>query len=1020
MSSQAFASSYKKLNQEQKRAVDAIEGPVMVIAGPGTGKTQILTLRIANILRQTDTNPENILALTFTESAVFSMRRRLVEILGSDAYRVRISTFHGFANDLITRFPDSFPRIIGSRALTDVERIETIRELILSTDLVHLRPFGDNYFYVQPALSQISELKRENISPNEFEKMLQEREEAFAAIPDIYNEKGSYAGKMKGKYATQQKRMEKDRELLLLFRRYEEVLKEQRLYDWDDMLLEAIKALQRDEQLLLTLQEEHQYILADEHQDANGSQNMLLELLASFHESPNLFIVGDEKQAIFRFQGASLENFLYFTKRFPGALVVALKENYRSTQNILDSAHTLMERTEGEVKRVPLVASGQTGSGAIHLAHLSTPRVEAAYIADHVFNLLAEGVLPAEIAVLFRVNRNAEALGEALERRGVPVVIESDQNMLTDIDMRRFLTLMRALGNYGSTPELIPLLHMKFLGLSELSVARVLSRAREERLYDLIEDTAALKKLGVKDVSAFIALAKNLRSWKSALHNKGLLAGLEIVARESGFVGALVAGATPYEKLGALAGLFDAAEDVVKANADATASDLMRHLDLMEEYRLSVKAPRTVDGRPAVRLMTAHRAKGLEFAHVIIAHVNDGVWGNRRKPSFFTPLFGEGDETATLDDERRLFYVALTRAKVSILMTYALQSETGAPLLPTRFLEEIRKELITPVNTDAFQDTFSAMLSRMRVRVPAKLDKELIQKLFAEQGLSVTALNNYLTCPWRYFYANLLRVPQATNKHAAFGTAVHAALRQYFDLYKAGEDIKETGLVARFERAMREAPLPLSEIEEGLKKGEKALKSFYEARRGTFSPSGIAEFRITTFMPVAIEGLASLRLRGDLDRVELSDSGEGVVFDYKTGKRKTQKEVIGTEEVWGDYKRQMIFYALLLSRYENGKHKMREGIIEFVEPDDKGRHERYTVVPRKDEIEALEREVVRVSREIMNVDFKDVRCEDKECPWCDLRELAAGAEEKTQKRASKPSRVKKPASKRVPIVRKKK
>jgi DNA helicase II / ATP-dependent DNA helicase PcrA len=1012
-----FLTAYKRLNQEQKKAVDAIEGPVMVIAGPGTGKTQILTLRIANILRTTDTAPENILALTFTESAVFSMRRRLAEFLGSDAYRVRISTFHGFANDLIARFPDSFPRIIGSRLITDVERIEAARTLILETELAHLRPFGDNYYYVRPVLSQISELKRENISSDEYEAMLAKNKDEFTAIPDLYNEKGAYKGQMKGKYATRQKRMAKDRELLTLYRGYEELLRARRLYDYDDMLLEAIKALTKERDLLLSLQEEHQYVLADEHQDANGSQNALLELLSSFHDNPNLFIVGDEKQAIFRFQGASLENFLYFTNRYPDALVIALRENYRSTQDILDSAHALMSRSSAQIERVPLIASGQEGRGAIALAELGTPRAEAAYIAEHVANLIGEGAEPQDIAVLFRVNRSAENLAEALERKGIPVMVESDQNMLTDIDMRRFLALLRALGSYGQTPELIPALHLSFLGLDALDVARVLSQARHGALFGLISTKKSLLQLGIKNTAPFMSFAKNLRSWHSALHNKGLLAGLEIVARESGFIGELVAGPSPYEKLGALSGLFAAAEDLVRAKQDATAEDFVRHLDLMDEYRLSVKAPRTVDGKPAVRLMTAHRAKGLEFLHVVIAHANDGMWGNRREPSYFSPIHAfagtESDELTSLDDERRLFYVALTRAKISILMTYARQSETGTPLLPTRFLEEVDKELITRVETATFDAGYSPALSRLSARIPARLDRDLVQKLFAEQGLSVTALNSYLDCPWRYFYLNLLRVPQVPNKHAALGTAVHAALRQYFDLFKAGEDIGASGLCARFERVMREAPLPRGDIEEGIAKGRKALESFYEARKETLNPQAISEFRVTVFMPTDIPGLPemsgfpSLRLRGDLDRVELAGDGSATVFDYKTGRRKTRKEVFGTDETWGDYKRQIVFYALLLSRYEGGKHRMSQGVIEFVEPDEKGRHERYEIAPTDEDLERLTREIVRVAKEIMDLSFADRRCDDADCPWCELREFAALSENPAKvSRGLKPEKVK--------------
>jgi len=339
-----FLSFYKKLNPAQKKAVDTIEGPVMVIAGPGTGKTQILTLRIANILRQTDTAPEQILALTFTESGVFSMRKRLVEIIGSAGYRVRIHTFHGFANDLIREYPDAFPKIIGATHIHDVEKTDLVKELLATHGGKRLRPFGDPFFYVSSVKGAISEMKREYLAPAQFKKITAERKKAFARIPDLYNDKGKYAGTMKGKYARQNERLLRDEELAALYGRYEDALARRRRYDYDDMVVEAVRALEENSGLLLSLQEEHQYILADEHQDANRSQNRILELLASFHENPNLFVVGDEKQAIYRFQGASLENFRAFKRLYPAATVIALTENYRSTQPILDAAHSLIAR----------------------------------------------------------------------------------------------------------------------------------------------------------------------------------------------------------------------------------------------------------------------------------------------------------------------------------------------------------------------------------------------------------------------------------------------------------------------------------------------------------------------------------------------------------------------------------------------------------------------------------------------------------------------------------------------------
>src|SRR3989344_3280803 len=315
---ESFDQAYKKLNSAQREAVDIIEGPVMVIAGPGTGKTQILTLRIANILRQTDASPDSILALTFTNSGVHAMRERLVEMIGSAAYRVSLNTFHTFCNELIHDFPEEFPRIVGSHSASRVDQIRLLEEVISQSDVNLLRPYGEPFYHLFAVMSEIERLKKENLNPDDFDKFLSKLSE------------------------TDEKKTQKNRELAILYRAYETALRRAKLYDFADMIMEVARTLVRDKIFLLQLQERYQYILADEHQDANQSQNQLLELLSNFHPNPNLFIVGDEKQAIFQFQGASLDNFNYFQKLFPTAELIYLTENYRSTKIVLDAAHSLI------------------------------------------------------------------------------------------------------------------------------------------------------------------------------------------------------------------------------------------------------------------------------------------------------------------------------------------------------------------------------------------------------------------------------------------------------------------------------------------------------------------------------------------------------------------------------------------------------------------------------------------------------------------------------------------------------
>ncbi len=996
-----FSNLYGKLNAEQKKAVDTIEGPVMVIAGPGTGKTQILTLRIANILQKTDTPPDAILALTFTESAAFGVRRRLVDIVGAAGYRVHIHTFHGFANDMIARFPDSFPRIIGSRAMSDVERLSILQELVSRTTLEHLKPFGDQFFYVPSISQKIGEYKRENISVEKFAKMLTEREESFRSIPDLYHEKGAHKGAMRGKYAQTHKRLLRDRELLALYRQYEEELAERRLYDYEDMLLEAIRALEGEKELLLTVQEECQYILADEHQDANESQNKLLELLASFHDNPNLFVVGDEKQAIFRFQGASLDNFLYFKKRYSGATIVTLCNNYRSTQAILDSAHELMSHAQAhpELPRVPLSAKGahvaEMNDAAvrekIRVVSLPRPDDERAFVADEVARLVGEGVPPRDIAVLYRVNRDADGISEALARRSVQCIIESDQNVLSDVCVRKMLALLKAVSKYGSGEVLASALHIDFLELPPLAVARLLASTNKKRgegfsLYDALGDRKKLLSLGIARPAPFTALLKKLERWKIVAENDGLLAALDRIAEESGLISSVLRSHHPEEKLAAVNALFFEARQVRTANRDASIADFLVHLALLEEYHLSLSVPRASGERQGVRLMTTHRAKGLEFDHVYMIHANNGHWGNRTSREFFSPIFsGKVDDTDSEADERRLFYVALTRARLAATITLSRESESGTPALPSQFVEEIGSELVLYEEKGNIAPT----LNIGRAPVRHALDRALVRELFAEQGLSVTALNNYLSCPWKYFYRNLIRLPESPDKNLEYGTSIHRALHDFFEQWKEGNDVGIDGLLSYFNRALRTSSLNESDYAASMKKGEHALRAYYDQRHDRWDKSVLNEYKVTVFQSVEIEGLPRLRLRGDFDKIAFQGDRDVVLYDYKTGKKKSRSLMIGKEgaENWGDYKRQLVFYKLLLTLFEGGKWQMRAGTIEFIEPDEKGRIACESFEISDEEVAELVELIRRVSQEIWSMSFAGKRCEEKDCKYCELREF---------------------------------
>ncbi len=1039
-STHTFDTLYKALNAEQKKAVDAVEGPVMVIAGPGTGKTHMLTLRIANILRVTDTTPDNILALTFTESAAQSMRARLIEIIGSAAYRVHIHTFHGFCNGIIERNPDAFPRIVGSVHATDIDQIRIMEDVIDATRLPTLKPYGKKYHYVVDILSAIRELKREAITPADFGKQLSLERHTFEDIPDRYYESGRYAGRLKGKYATRAKELSKLSELLVLYRKYERELRDRGLYDYEDMIMETVAVLGENADLLLSLQERYQYILADEHQDANNGQNRLLALLASFHENPNLFVVGDEKQAIFRFQGASLENFLSFTRAYPGALVIRLAENYRSRQYVLDAAGSVIMNNAVPDERLRVVLTSarrdekrravkRGEEAAVRVFALSEPSLEPWFVAHDIREAIDRGTPPEEIAILYRDNRDKTPFATALESLGIPFAVFSDESILEDPEIEKLVALLRAV-DAPHRPELVGrAIFIDFLGIDPYDgfmLFDALMRMRKEQprgkgnspaLNDLLRARNKLEAVGIRNAEIIGDRYRQILSWSAFAKNRGLMETLERIARESGFFTHILGRPDGHEIIRKFDRLIAEFSRTVPGHRAYTLHDALRHIDTLAFYHVALKASSDEMGESGgVRLMTAHRSKGREFDRVYIVGAMDGHWGNRHRARTFRrgaliPAASDGAIEAESDiaDERRLFYVALTRARHGVNVTYAARDERGGRVLPSQFIEEIDAAHTLHVSTAALEPDLRDLKNDARISPPAPTagllatsdagmvpeDRRIfLRDLFAMRGLSVSALNNYLVCPWRYFFENLIRLPHAPNRHQLYGIAMHASMKRLFDDLRFNRRPTKRRVLEAFQLSLKRQPLSERDFADTLAKGRAALSGYFDAHRNALHRPIDTEFAVRGILlePNDIEE-DPIRLTGILDKIEIDRDAERVsgrtpvvVTDYKTGKSHSRNYIEGkTKQSTGDYKRQLVFYKLLLNRFAEGKYMMTAGEIDFVEPDERGRYRRERFEVGEEEVTELEGVIRRVTTEIRTLAFWSRRCEDPKCEYCTLR-----------------------------------
>jgi len=1018
---QTFEERYKALNAEQREAVDTLAGPVMVIAGPGTGKTEVLTMRIANILRQVadDTKnakgkkaaPERILALTFTEAGAINMRKRLTELVGQAAYRVEISTFHGFANRVIRDYPDYFPHIIGGVVITEIDQVRVLRKLIDAAPLKTLKPFGDRYYYLNNILHAIEELKRQGVTPEAFAKIAAQEKKAFYENPDLVNEKGKYAGKMKTKYDVPAKHVERNLEVAELYANYQKAILAANQYDFSDMIMYVAQALENDSALARVLQDAYDYFLVDEHQDTNDAQNKIIELLAgggggaAENDHPNLFVVGDEKQAIFRFQGASLENFHYFQKKYKNVKLISLRSNYRSTQAILDAAQGVSPRAAGG----ELVAKAGHPEAPANLVAVSAPDVEYYFIARKIKELLGAKKNPAkpeEVAVLFRDNKDAAPLARMLEKEKVPFNIESDQDVLGDEEIKKLIRILRAVEHFGRDYELAEALHVDFLDIAPMDVYKLTSYAAKQhiKLYDVLRNDAQLKQAGLTETGQTAALKffNGLSDWARAAKNRGAGDAFEMIVRDSGFLAATLNHPSATEKLAKLHALFDLLKSFIERQKNYTLTDFFTYLDLMEEHGVAIKSTETLRLSGRVRLMTAHRAKGLEFDYVFVMGAVDRKWGTRSRhesiklpPAIYRAVaaaeeaLGEDDADKNAD-ERNVFYVALTRARKEVFVTRAYTDREGKEQLPTQFIAELKEDILTPLDVAPYEKEFATRRGEIEFAAPAPKtpelkDKAFLNELFKTQGLSVTGLNNYLECPWQYFYRNLVRIPEAPNKHLSFGNAVHAALKSYFDEFDKGEDKGKAYLVRRFEEELAGEPIKEDDYEEALAKGKKSLPAFYDEYHAAWAAaSAVAGGKAMNEIRVAEIVLKDgTKVNGKLDRIEIAPTSVRVV-DYKTGKPKSRNDIEGnTASSDGNYKRQLVFYKLLLDK--EGKYNMTDGVIQFVEPDDRGKFHREEFAVQPGEVNVLEKLITDVAKEIIDLSFWDKPCTEPECKYCELR-----------------------------------
>jgi len=1021
---QKFREEYKRLNEQQKLAVDTIEGPIMVIAGPGTGKTQILAARIGKILLETDALPENILCLTYTDAGVVAMRKRLLSIIGPDAYKVNIYTFHAFCNDIIQENLSLFERNILD-PISELERIELFKKLIDDFPKNHplKRYRGDVYYEIRGLKDLFSTMKREGWAP---EMINQKITEYLTSLPtrDEYIAKRATKEFKKGDIRTdkieeEKEKMEKLRAAVSEFNNFQQLMRNRNRYDFDDMINWVLKAFEENKQLLANYQERYQYILVDEYQDTSGTQNKLVGMLISYWDKPNVFVVGDDDQSIFRFQGANVENMEAFMKKYAGLLTIVLENNYRSTQPILDISKTLIEKNNSRLINTNpglgltknLISSNKQISDLTNppvIKEYESQRQEMADIVLQVESLVTSGIPAGKIAIIYKENKYGEELAKFFTLKKITVFSKRSLNLFGIPFAQKIISIFRYLAAehdtpYGGDEMLFEILHFDFYKIPPIEIAKLSVEVADKQFSP---NKTSLRRLLYEKANA---PAKDLfdagipEGLKKASHIFERLIGeapnvtiqtlLENIVRVGGILNYIMQSREKIWLLQVLTALFDFIKEETRRSPFITLEKLVQIIDLMEDNEISIPLIQISGSDKGVNLLTTHGSKGLEFEYVFFAGCNASFWEKKRNPGrgYKMPdtIFSAVTKTTEEEELRRLFYVAITRAEKYLAVSYARFRNDGKELEPSMFIAEILDKHALPVEKvsipiDMLMDFESLQFSETAPEIE-KIEADFLTQIIDKFVMSLTALNNYLKCPLEFYFKNLIRIPSPKNEASEFGSSVHYALQKLFEKMKADPKQKfpsKDEMLQDFNWFMhrhRES-FTREAFERRIEYGIEVLGNYYDKYINTWNKIAVVEINIRNVI------VKDVPIKGKLDKLEFNGKEVNVV-DYKTGDIEKAKDKLkppdDKQSDGGDYWRQAVFYKILVDNYKQKDWRVTSTEFDFIEPDKKKEYQKVKINIAPEDITTVTQQITSTWQKIQDREFY-TGCGKPDCHWCNF------------------------------------
>ncbi|MBI3620211.1 ATP-dependent helicase [Candidatus Roizmanbacteria bacterium] len=883
------------LNSQQKEAIKYTAGPLLIIAGAGTGKTTILVDKIKSIIHRNLAKPEEILALTFTEKAAREMETRVDEAMPYGLFQMWISTFHSFADQILRIEASHIGLSRNYKLMTEAESILFVRKNFFLFKLKYFRPLGNPHKFLADLLRHFSRLKDEDIGPTEYERWVRSFARQKKMIKDEH---------------------EKYEELAHAYRRYEDLKAKAGVLDFSDLVSSILKLFRLRPHLLSRYQKCFSYILVDEFQDTNIAQYALIKLLCPSTTNPHLTVVGDDSQAIYKFRGASVSNIMTFMKDYPRAKQITIRRNYRSPQTILDASYRLIKMNDPDTLEAKLgiskslVSERKGTTDDTVFQHFQTGDQEADYVAAEI-KKLARQYRYSDCTILVRANNSATPFTHALTRLGIPYQFFGPSALFKQPEVKDLIAYLKTLYNVEDSVSLYRVLSMELFEIDQRDINLLMAFTKKTNLplfqaveiclsffykdyqkeeYHIYDKFRPLLSQKTRESLLFIykLLLKHLAYTRKETAGQVLFRFLE----ESTYLRKMSSFKSEREEKVTIniSEFFGRLKSYELEHEDASVRAVVDYIDMcleLGESPLTTKLD--LPNVNTVNIMTVHSAKGLEFPVVFLVNLSRGRFPTyERKEVIPIPdelikeILPQGDYH--LEEERRLFYVGLTRAIDRIYLTSSLFYGDGkrersiSPFVPETIGEKnVAKVLLTKKEEKSQLTIFDF-----------KTEETVLPQssTFPVKILSFSQLSAFNTCPLQYKYQYILKIPTAPSSAASFGNSIHKALQAFYQEYLNNQAVSMAKLLTLFDSLW--VPLGYASLahEKRMKKeGREMLSHYYKT------------FHRRSLRIVALEKLFKIRLdqdmfiAGKIDRVDQKTNGEIEIIDYKTGRKPVEKEL---------------------------------------------------------------------------------------------------------------------------------